>query len=862
MSRRYQWSWFAALLTIVLSAPASITQAAELEPLLQQSRQRYEAGQLNDAKTLLQQVQQQSQATGNGLIGAIALSNLALIASEQGDWKTANQAIADSLQRLRSTPISAKSAIVEAQVLNIQGRLQLAQGNAQAALETWQQTAPLYRQAGNPEGEIQSQLRQAQALQALGLHTRAYATILKPLGDRLNQQSASLTQVWGLRSLAAAIGIIGNLSEAQKVAQKSLTIAQSLKNPAAIAASQLTVANLLSAKIRETRSLGNLKAVEKAQLQQDTAQAIALYEQVATVDSPNRLRAQLNHLALVADSDRTAAALLATALQPELLKLAPDRSGIEARLNFANSLLRLQKNLLDAAELLTTTVTQAKALNDSHLLANSLGNLGRAQEQNQQFAAAQASTEQALLLAKSVNAVEQVYRWSAQLGRLQERQGDREAAIQSYTQAVNTLRTLRSDLLGLNADAQLVDQETLEPVHRQLVSLLLPKDGSQPNRATLKYARDVIESLQLEEINNYLRAACLQAQIEIDQIPLARQTAVVYPIVLPDRIAIIVSATGQEPKLYTTTVSQEEVKTTVKALQEGLRNRISLDFEQPSQQLYRWLIDPIDAALQQQKVETVVFVLDGALRSVPMAALSNGEQFLVEKYSLATTPGLKLASPKPLQARALSSIAFGLTQARTVTLSTGGSKAFSELPNVEPELKELQKEIQPSTINLNEKFTVAQFQQLLQKSQAPIVHLATHGQFSASRDQTFLLASDGVISIDELAIALGADNADRANAIELLVLSACQTAIGDDRAPLGLAGIALKSGARSTVASLWNVNDTATSLLMQRFYKEVATRQVTKAVALQRAQRAILADPQFRRHPYFWAPFILVGNWL
>jgi CHAT domain-containing protein len=94
------------------------------------------------------------------------------------------------------------------------------------------------------------------------------------------------------------------------------------------------------------------------------------------------------------------------------------------------------------------------------------------------------------------------------------------------------------------------------------------------------------------------------------------------------------------------------------------------------------------------------------------------------------------------------------------------------------------------------------------------------------------------------------------------VLSACETAIGDDRAPLGLAGIALKSGARSTIASLWKVNDTATSLLMQRFYKELATRQVTKAEALQKAQQAILADPQFRRHPYFWAPFILVGNWL
>jgi len=140
--------------------------------------------------------------------------------------------------------------------------------------------------------------------------------------------------------------------------------------------------------------------------------------------------------------------------------------------------------------------------------------------------------------------------------------------------------------------------------------------------------------------------------------------------------------------------------------------------------------------------------------------------------------------------------------------------------------------------------------------------LATHGQFSSSRDQTFLLASDGVIDIDQLAKALVARDNARTSAIELLVLSACETAIGDDRAPLGLAGIALKSGARSTVASLWKVNDAATSTLMQRFYQAVATRRVTKAVALQQAQKAILADPQFRSHPYYWAPFILVGNWL
>jgi CHAT domain-containing protein len=864
MLRRHQWFWLAFLLTIVLSFHPTLSQATEAETLLQQSRQRYEAGQLNEAKALLTKVQQQSQS--DPLTGAIALSNLALIESEQGHWPEANQAIDQSLQTLRSVGNSDKKPLVLAQVLNVQGRMQLAQGNAPAALQTWQQTATLYRQVGNTNGEIQSQLRQVQALQSNGLYARAYQEILQPLQQRLTQLPDSEIKVVGLRNLGETLGIVGSLAEAEKTVAESLTIAERLNLPPAITASRLTLANLLSAKIRETRSIGNLKSQERRQIEQDTNKAIALYTQVAATPSANRLRAQLNHLALLVEGDRAAeASQLAAALQPEIAQLGPDRSGIAARLNFANSLLRLQKTTQtpnpNITPLLTTAVEQAKPLNDPRLLANSFGNLARSQEQDQQWAAAQTSTEQALFLAKSINAPEQIYRWSAQLGRLQERQGDRDGAIQSYSQAVNTLKTLRLDLLGLNADSQLVDQETLEPVHRQLVSLLLPKDGSQPDLATLLKAREAIESLQLEEINNYLRAAC-QTLKEIDQVRPPQSTAVVYPIVLPDRIAIIVSATDQKPKLYTQPIPQTQVEATVKTLEVALRNQISLEYQQPSEQLYSWLIKPIEADLQQQKVETLVFVLDGALRSVPMAALSNGEEFLIEKYSLATTPGLRLTSPQSLQSKTLSGVAFGLTEARTVNLPNGISQTFSALEEVKPELENLQKEIRPSTVKLNTQFTTAQFKNVLRTSQAPIVHLATHGQFSSSRDQTFLLSSDGVIDIDTLAVALGAGDSSRTAAIELLVLSACETAIGDSRAPLGLAGIALKSGARSTVASLWKVNDAATSQLMQRFYKEVATRQTTKAVALQRAQREILADEQFRRHPYYWAPFILVGNWL
>lgn len=869
MLSRRRLSWLiTCLLTLLLVVAPWRGQAAEpTATLLQQSHQYYEAGNLEDAKTLLQRVQQQAQDQKDGLTLAIALSNLALIEGQQGRWEEANQAIAASLQALQTLKSSPDKTTIWAQTLNIQGRLQLAQGNAQAALQSWKQAAALYQKINNPTGEINSQLNQAQALQALGLYGRAYQEILQPLGERLRQQPDSAVKVRGLRNLGEGLSVIGNLAEAESVVQESLDIAQRLKDPTEITASQLTLANLLAAHIRQTRSASTLKRWEREQLEQDTTKTIALYQQVAATPSANQLRAHLNLLSLLLDSDRpTEAAQLAKALQPTIANLPPDRSGIEVRLNFARNLIRLQKTQgqtsQTASVLLTTAVNQAHALQDSRLLANALGNLGQAQEQNQQLQAAQATTEQALLLAKAIPAPDQIYRWSAQLGRLQELQGDRQGAIASYTQAVNTLRTLRSDLLGVNADTLIVEPEALEPVHRQLVSLLLPNDGSQPSPEVLQQTREVIESLQIEEINNYLRAACLQSLVAIDQVPVPQTTTVIYPIILRDRIATIVSITGQTPKLYNQSVDQATVEQQVKALQVGLRKGYSLEYQEPAKQLYDWLIAPIAEELQQQKVETLVFVLDGALRSIPMAALSDGEQFLIEKYSIATTPGLKLTDPQPLQAKVLSGIAFGLTESRTVNLPGGPPQTFSELPSVAPELEALATEISPSLTAKDESFTRNQFVESLEKSQAPIVHLATHGQFSSNRDQTFLLASDGVINIDELSAALGGGSDSRETPIELLVLSACETATGDDRAPLGLAGMALKSGARSTVASLWKVNDNATSLLMQRFYQEVATRKVTKAVALQRAQRVILDDPQFGRHPYYWAPFILIGNWL
>ena len=141
-----------------------------------------------------------------------------------------------------------------------------------------------------------------------------------------------------------------------------------------------------------------------------------------------------------------------------------------------------------------------------------------------------------------------------------------------------------------------------------------------------------------------------------------------------------------------------------------------------------------------------------------------------------------------------------------------------------------------------------------------VVHIASHGHFDRDPKRSFLLSYDGRLTMDELE-RLMKQTRYRDDAVELLTLSACRTAAGDDRAALGLAGVAVKAGARSAVATLWYVNDEASSRLVTEFYQTLRTSPTSKAIALQAAQRKTLADPRYR-HPGYWSPFLLIGNWL
>jgi CHAT domain-containing protein len=235
-----------------------------------------------------------------------------------------------------------------------------------------------------------------------------------------------------------------------------------------------------------------------------------------------------------------------------------------------------------------------------------------------------------------------------------------------------------------------------------------------------------------------------------------------------------------------------------------------------------------------------------------MSVLHDGKQFLVENYSIALTPSLQLLDPKPIAKQKVTALIGGLSEAR---------QGYSALPNVKGELQEINKQVPSSSTFLNASFTKQNLTQTLTSLTFPIIHLATHGNFSSEAENTYLLTYDGKLTIENLYQLLRSNNRSDLEPIELLILSACQTAVGDKRAALGLAGMAVRAGARSTIASLWSVDDEATSKFMIALYQSLSSANVTRAESLRLAQQALLKNAKYD-HPFYWSPFVLLGNWL
>ena len=651
-------------------------------PLIEQGKLLYEAEKYAQAIKTLQPAIELYRSQQDLVRMAMVYNNLALSHQQLNEYIAAGDNLARSFELIQTAPQSMERQVILAQALDIQGKLDLERGKAEAAWTNWQQAAIIYDSLDNKAGIVRSRINQAQALQTLGFYRRAAKTLEQVKIDR------SVDNQLIVRSLGNTYLSMGESKKAEGLLLFSLSLAKESNSQADISAAFF--------------SLGNF-----ARSQNDNNQAEFYYQQ-AVETAPNlvaEVQARLNLLRILISSEADYKQQL-NQLKPLIAKLPLNRSGIYAKINYAQNLIKIgDENQTQLAELtLQKAIAQARQLTDKSAEAYSSKALGRLYETQEKWQAAEQITQQALFIAQEINARDIAYQGQWQLGRLYKVQQKPKAAIAAYQQAVEILQSLRNDLVAVNPEIQFTFRENVEPIYRGYVSLLL--DSDEPGENNLIAARGAIDSLQLAELENFFRATCLNTQpIVIDKIADTQDlsTAIVYPIALKDRFEIIVKLPRQKLRHYSTTINNpKKVDRILTRLSETLTQRNSSETLPLSQLVYSWIIKPAAADLAKSQIKTLVFVLDSPLRNIPMATLHDGKQYLVEKYAVAITPGLQLIQPQAIANQQLQALTAGLTEARA---------GFPPLEYVAQELDTIQSQIATTKQLLNKSFTNDALQQ-------------------------------------------------------------------------------------------------------------------------------------------------------
>jgi CHAT domain-containing protein len=508
---------------------------------------------------------------------------------------------------------------------------------------------------------------------------------------------------------------------------------------------------------------------------------------------------------------------------------------------------------LRAAESFRAAANASKGV-DGRLRAYALGYLAELYEREGRSDEALELTRRALFAAQTTEAPDALYRLQWQIARLEGAAGHPEEALAAYRRAVSSLAALRSQTAFGSRGSEAAFRSEVAPVYTGLVDLLLRRAAAAPDadakRQLLREARRVLEDLKAAELRDYFRDACLETRRRTapGEVPGA---VVIYPILLPDRIELIVSA-GGDLESYSSPVDAGTLAEEVRVFRRLLEKRTTRQYRPHAEVLYDWLIRPIEPALAGE-VEALVFVPDGALRTIPFAALYDREAraYLIEKYPVAITPGLSLTDPRSLDRRRVRLLAAGISEA---------VQGYPSLDYVPREIEAVHAFFGGERL-MNEDFVVERFEGEMSERPFGIVHIASHGEFTADASESFLVAYDGKMSMDRLAELVAVTRFREDQPLELLTLSACQTAAGNEQAALGLAGVAVRAGARSALATLWSVNDQASTDLVTEFYAQLENHGVSRAEALRRAQVKLLQLHHYR-HPSYWSPFLLINSWL
>ncbi|MCU7836469.1 MAG: CHAT domain-containing protein [gamma proteobacterium symbiont of Taylorina sp.] len=649
----------------------------------------------------------------------------------------------------------------------------------------------------------------------------------------------------------------------------------------------------------------------------DNPLAISLYEKI--LKSPDKLLSIAAHINLSdLENKEQAITLLKTALKM-MTNLSASDHKTEYYLSLAQSALELDSRL---------TLNCLEAL-DQIDLSNNLRYLSQKYAlKSKLYYKHQKESDALILIDKAIFYAQQetdlLMQWEWIKGRILTKSSP-DKAISTYRRAISHLNKIKNDIPVRYIDGRSSFKELLSPLYLELTDLLLTRadhisrtaneEKNSQAQSLLAEAQNTIELLKTSELLDYFKNSCAVIQYPLmDLTKKSPQTAIVYPIVFEHHMDILVSIKGQL-KHFRVAVKKADLYRMTKRVLRKLRPKNGLMKALGTSEikkLYAWLIQPIKKELDEKQIDTLIFVPDDTLRTLPIAMLWDGQHYLIENYAIATLPGLSLLDPKPIPAGQFKISLAGVsrpgevvkqlyafmdlslidsdfiqsTQKRQININQlalrelpsamRGIQISTQIPVIEDnnqQLRALQdslalpgvidelnslSSIMPSSILLDDDFQLVRFKEEIKG--ARIIHIASHAIFSGEPESSYVMAHDKILDMNEIDGLFKAESFNQ-YPVELLTLSACQTAEGDDRSPLGLAGVALKSGARSVMGSLWPISDMAAKTLFPIFYRQLVDKKLSKAKSLQKAQISLIKNKE-TSHPFFWAPFVMVGNWL
>lgn len=645
-------------------------------------------------------------------------------------------------------------------------------------------------------------------------------------------------------------------------------------------------------KARFALDRGNVAAAQK---HPEQAQALYAEAQSLAPDDPLVTAGCALNLARLAPEEARLALL--AAIPAELAAITDLATQARYRINLGNQAhalgpagTRLAYEQYSAAQ----AVLQAQG--SSRLQVEALDGLAQLYEDQGRFKESLQINQQALQMANGLEASsvpDLLITLYWRQGRLQVNQGDDVAALVSYQRAVDVIESIRLDIPIEYDDGRSSYKALLEPVYIGLADLLLKSAAGQPpaqQQPLLQRVSNTTELLKQTEMQDFLGDRCAIEEIKGAETSdrIAQDTAVFYPLVFDDRTELLLLVKGVMTR-FSVPVGREALHNEVVQYDELLRYQED-NYLDRSRHLYDLLVRPAAATLKQHGIRNLIVVPDSSLRIVPFGSLHDGQQYLVETFAIASVAGLSMttigeegvidsagmdkslvvgmSTPGPVVEK-LAAMEMASDSADADPSAQAEKQAFSlvrsaslkkdlALPGVDKEMTEMNGVLNGASLK-NEGFTLDNFTRKVNDGNYQILHIASHGVFGGTEDTSYIMTYDNIIKMNDLQKILDTGRAKKQH-IRLLTLSACQTAEGSEAAPIGISGAAIKARARSVLGTLWPVEDSSAQTFMKLFYKGVAENALSKAAAVQQAQVAMIRSPELN-HPFFWAPFTLIGNW-